>query len=166
MKKLVLLIASVVLAGSVQAALFSDDFSTDTSANYVTTTTFGSGTPTHNVGTGTLNLVGAASTTQVVMHKTAMLEVGETVSIDVISGPNNLYLDISNTLNGGDPTGPNAGDGIRLQWHSSGIRGRVYNSGTGVNSGYIAAGVTPSTLWISRDTATTFSYGYDAVTHS
>ena len=69
------------MSGISHGAVFFDDFSTDTSANYTGTQTFGSG-GSFSISGGTLNVGGGG--TYDVFHNTARLAVGETVSVDVI----------------------------------------------------------------------------------
>ena len=162
MKTTISIIAAVIaLAGASQAALFLDDFSSDTSANYTATTTYGSAGASFSVNatSETLDVVGNSGSTYDVFHNTARLDIGETVSIDLISGADNIYLTISTTNRG-----PNTGteDGIRLNWTGTGaMRGRIYNSGSGTDDSFAGA-VSPSSLYITRDTDTSYTYGYDS----
>ena len=154
-----LLAASVVMGGSVHASLFLDDFSTDTSANYTGSTTWGSGSGAFDVSGGTLNVDGTPDTTAVVMHNTAQLEVGETVSVvSKASNSADLYLTISTSL-----TGPNAsGSGMRFNWKSTGdFRARLYAGGNVEAGTDVVATGTDLTLYISRVTDTTYKVGYD-----
>ena len=123
-----MIIAVLALQGMVYSAPFVDDFETDTSANYTGTVTFGSGTSSFNVTGGRLNVLNDGNVTYNVFHNTARLAIGETVSVDLISGAQDIYLTISTTNRG-----PNAGseNGIRLQWVNSTMRARIYNDGRG-----------------------------------
>jgi len=147
----------LVLQGVACAAPFLDDFETDTSANYTDTVTFGSGTPSFNVTGGMLNVLNDGNITYDVFHNTARLAIGETVSVDLLSGAQDVYLTISTTNRG-----PNTGseDGIRLNWIGS-MRARIYNDGSGENIVH-ADEATPSSLYITRDTDTSYTYGYDS----
>lgn len=142
---------------------FRDDFSTDTSGNYVGTRTYGTGDCSFDVSGGTLNVDVKASTTYSVFHRMARLEVGQTVSIaSVAANPLDLYLTVSTTSRS-----PNIGteSGIRFQWMTNGtFRTRVYRGGAETNYQYsnvVIAGP-KVTFYISRDSETMYSVGYDA----
>jgi len=148
----------LALQGVAYSAPFLDDFETDTSANYTATVTFGSGgVQSFNVTGGMLNVLNDGNITYDVFHNTARLAIGETVSVDLLSGAQDVYLTISTTNRG-----PNTGseDGIRLNWIGS-MRARIYNDGSGENIVH-ADEVTPSSLYITRDTDTSYTYGYDS----
>jgi len=156
-------IAFLLVVCSGTAAPFLDDFSTDTLGNYVGTKTYGTGPGGFTVSGGTLNVDGTVGATYDVFHKTANLEVGETVRVVSTSGnPTDLYLSISTTTRGPNTTGEH---GIRLHWNSPGtVRARVYNNGTAANTtfgGTVASG-TEMTLFIMRNSDTEYTVGYDA----
>ena len=114
------------------AAVFLDDFSTDTSANYIYTSTYGADTAKWNVSGGKLNIPvkGGSGQTANLFHKTAKLGIGETVSVD-ISGPDDVCLSVSTTTRGANTTGE---DGVRLNWKSDGsFRARCYKNGSVTN---------------------------------
>ena len=158
--------AILALASQVSAADFLDNFSTDTSADYVYTSTFGTDTATWDVSGGTLNLPvsGGGAQTANLFYDTATLAVGETVSVD-ISGPDDAYLTVSTTT-----FAPNVGanDGVRLNWESDGnFRARSYDDGTGTNTEFDSAFNVASggslTLYLTRETDNTFSAAYSAI---
>ena len=160
MKQTTLLtIAAFGLVTSANAAPFLDDFSSDTSANYTGTQTFGSG-GSFAISGGTLN-VGVGGTYDV-FHNTARLAVGETVSVDVApGGSGDSYLTVSST-----DRGPNTGteDGIRLNvLNASTIRSRIYNNGGATNVEYAGSYNLnlDYTLYITRNSDSNFTVAYD-----
>ena len=141
-------------------AAFFDDFSSDTSANYVGTDTYGSG-GSFDVTGGTLNVDSTGNNTFDVFHNSANLEAGEYVSVDVLGGQSNdFYLSVSTTTRG-----PNTGteDGIRFNFTSGNIlRSRAYSNGSSVDTNYAPSFTdTEITLYILRNTDSNFSVGYD-----
>ncbi len=159
MIKTATLLTAVALSGISQGAVFFDDFSTDTSANYTGTQTFGSG-GSFSISGGTLNVGGGG--TYDVFHNTARLAVGETVSVDVApAGLTDFYLTVSTT-----DRGPNTGseDGIRLNVaNTTNIRSRIYNNGSATDVNY-AGSYDMSldyTLFITRNSDSNFTVGYD-----
>ncbi len=154
-----LITTALLMPSMSNAALFIDDFSADTSANYTGTQTFGSG-GSFSVSGGTLNAGGGG--TYDVFHNTARLAVGETVSVDVDpSGQDDFYLAVSTT-----DRGPNTGseDGIRLNVQSgSNIRSRIYNDGGASEVNY--AGTydlnLDYTLFITRNSDFNFTVAFD-----
>ena len=142
------------------AAPFLDDFSADTSTNYIGTATYGSGGG-FDVSGGTLNIDSSSYTTYDVFHKTARLEVGETVRVVSQQGnPTDLYLTVSTTTRGPNTPGEH---GIRLNWVGS-FRARVYNNGDEANMAFgdaVASG-SEVELYISRVTDTEYAVGYFA----
>jgi hypothetical protein len=144
------------------AARFLDDFSTDTSANYIGTVTYGSGPGGFSVADGVLNMDGRTSTTYTVFHKTARLEAGELVAVFApASNPRDFYLTTSTTTRG-----PNTGteDGIRFAVYGTYFRSRTYRDGTGTNIDYPSEDASGKDLmlYIYRDTDTSYRVGYDA----
>ncbi|MBT3191934.1 MAG: sensor histidine kinase, partial [Verrucomicrobia bacterium] len=99
-----------------------------------------------------------------VFHKTARLEVGETVRVVSQQGnPPDLYLTVSTTARGPNTPGEH---GIRLNWIGS-LRARVYNNGDEANMAFgdaVASG-TEVVLYISRVTDTEYAVGYFAGTY-
>lgn len=153
---------SAAAATPSSAALFSDDFSTDTSANYLLTDTYGAGTSTFDVSSGTLNVVPDPSNTVDVFHTTAQLEAGEYVRIDAPASNNrDFYLTVSSTTRG-----PNTGseDGIRFNVQNAGqFRTRTYRDGAGTNATYPSTDAALDlTLYVFRDTNTEYRVGYDS----
>lgn len=139
-------------------ASFFDDYSSDTSANYIGTTTYGGG-GSFDVTGGTLNLT--ATGTFNVFHSTANLEAGEFASVDLPTTQNDeVYFTVSTTTRG-----PNTGtqDGIRFLVLPGGdFRSRIYNNGTQTTSTYDTnLADSAVTLYILRNTDSNFSVGYD-----
>ncbi|MDG1240972.1 MAG: PEP-CTERM sorting domain-containing protein [Opitutae bacterium] len=158
--------AALALPSVTYSATFGDDFSTDTSADYVYTSTFGTDTATWDVSGGTLNLpkTGGVGQTANLFYDTATFAIGETVSVD-ISGPDDAYLTVSTTT-----FAPNVGanDGVRLNWESDGnFRARSYDDGSNTNtefdSGFNVASGGSLTLYLTRETDNTFSAAYSAI---
>lgn len=139
---------------AVAAISFVDDFSTDTSANYTGTDTFGSG-GSFDVSGGTLNVTSAGNNTYNVFNNTASYGIGDTICVD-ISGPSNAYLSVSTTTRAANTAGE---DGVRLHWDTGGVfRIRTYTNGTGTDTNFDAAAITGSvTLCLTRVTDNTYS---------
>ncbi|XAL99746.1 PEP-CTERM sorting domain-containing protein [Phycisphaeraceae bacterium D3-23] len=143
-------------------AAFFDDFSSDTSANYTGTVTYGAAGGGFDVTGGTLNVDSSGGRTFDVFHSTANLEAGEYVSVDALPGqPNNFYLTVSTTTR---HPGTGSEDGIRFAYTGSNTLGsRPYENGA--SSGTIAYAPvftdTAITMYILRNTDTSFSLGYD-----
>lgn len=161
-----LMVAALALPSVTYSATFGDDFSTDTSADYVYTSTFGTDTATWNVSGGTLNLpvTGGGAQTANLFYDTATFAIGETLSVD-ISGPDDVYLTVSTTT-----FAPNVGlnDGVRLNWETDGtFRARNYTNGSGTITNFDASfdtGVSTSlTLYLTRETDNTFSAAYSSI---
>lgn len=160
-----LLIAGMAWAwapSSSASVLFLDDFSTDTSADYIGTDTFGSG-GSFTVSGGTLNVTSAASNTHDVFYNTALLGIGQTVSVDV-TGPDDTYLTVSTTTRGPNTSGQ---DGVRLLWEADGtFRARNYDDGTEstvfFHSSFDVAEPGPLTLYLTREGDNTFSAAFDS----
>ena len=158
-------VAAFAMTGFSKGAAFFDDFSADTSANYIGTRTFGSGSPSFNVSGGTLNVVNTGNQTDNVFHSTAQLEAGEYVRVTVPVGTRtNLRLTVSTTTRG-----PNTGteDGIRYLFYSnstSELRTEVYRDGVVTSTSYfgVPTGWTGDlTMYVFRDTNTSYRVGYD-----
>jgi hypothetical protein len=156
--------ATALPAAITSTAVFVDDFSTDSSADYTLTSTFGTPTATFDVDGGTLNLpaTGGAGETADVFYNTAIFEVGQTVSVEV-TGLNDTYLTVSTTT-----FGPNVGsnDGVRLNWMTDGkFRARRYTNGSGTttnfNAAFDVAEPGPLTLYLYRVADNTFAAAYD-----
>ncbi|MFI4860015.1 MAG: PEP-CTERM sorting domain-containing protein [Phycisphaerales bacterium JB063] len=143
-------------------AAFFDDFSSDTSLNYTGTVTYGGAGGGFDVTGGTLNVDASGGRTFDVFHNTANLEAGEYVSVDVLPGqPTNFYLAVSTTTR---HPGTGSEDGIRLGFTDSNtLVSRPYEDGS--SPGTIAYAPvladTEVTMYILRNTDTSFSVGYD-----
>jgi hypothetical protein len=156
-----LIAVALALPSAVFSSVFFDDFSTDTSANYTFTSTFGTPTATWNISSGTLNLpvTGGGNETANVFHNTALFEIGDTLSVD-ISGPSDTYLTVSTTTRGPNTSGQ---DGVRLKWDTFGtFIARKYNdsgsaSDTRFDSNFSVAPGGSITLYLTRESDNTFS---------
>jgi hypothetical protein len=164
-----LMVGALALPSVTYSATFDDDFSADTSADYIYTSTYGTDTATWDVGvsnTGTLNLpvTGGGGQTANLFYNTATFAIGETVSVDV-TGPDDVYLTVSTTT-----FAPNVGlnDGVRLNWETDGtFKARRYTNGSGTTTNFDASfetGVSTSlTLYLTRETDNTFSAAYSSI---
>jgi manganese-dependent ADP-ribose/CDP-alcohol diphosphatase len=148
----------------VSAPDFLDDFSTDTSADYIYTSTYGTDTATWNVSSGSLNLpvTGGGSQTANLFYGTAILAIGDTVSVD-LSGLSDVYLTVSTTTRGPNTSGE---DGVRLNWNPDGtFKVRRYTNGSVTDTNFhssfdVATGAL--TLYLTRESDNTFSAAYDS----
>jgi hypothetical protein len=161
-----LMVAALALPSVTYSATFDDDFETDTSADYVYTSTYGSNTATWNISGGTLNLpvTGGGGQTANLFYDTATFAIGETLSVDV-TGPDDVYLTVSTTT-----FAPNVGsnDGVRLNWEIDGtFRARNYTNGSGTitnfHSSFNVASGSSLTLYLTRETDNTFSAAYSSI---
>ena len=144
---------------------FVDYFSSDSSADYVYTSTYGPDSATWNVSGGALNLpvTGGSGQTANIFHRTAMFEIGETVSVDIY-GDADAYLSVSTTTRGANTSGE---DGVRLHWKADGtFQAKNYLSGTPTvvtfDSSFDTGASTSVTLYLTRETDNTFSAAYDS----
>jgi hypothetical protein len=149
-------LTTAALVGSANAAPFLDDFSSDTSANYTGTDTFGSG-GSFSISGGTLSVL--SSGTHAVFHNSAQLEVGETASVDIVRTGGDIRLSVSTA-----PVGPNFGgnNGLRLKYvGSTTLQVQAYGGGS---TNVIDATIDSSsvTLFITRDDADTFTVGHNS----
>lgn len=161
-RAIVLLTAGLTLNSTLTAGTFQDDFSANTSADYIYTDTYGTG-GSFAVSGGTQNLTSARGNTAIVFHKTAQLAAGELVRVTVPAGTAyDFYLTASTTTRS-----PNTGseDGIRWQMPSSNtLRARTYRNGSATSTSYTGIGsiwTGDLTLLIYRDTNTQYRVGYD-----
>ena len=161
------LAATLVLSNIASAAVYFDDFSSDSSANYIYTTTFDPDNlndVTWGVSGGTLNvpITGGADQTANLFYNTAIFGIGDTVSVDA-SGGSDLYLSVSTTTRAANAAGQ---DGVRLNWTAVGFRARNYTNGTGTNLNFNSAFSVPApaalTLFLTRETDNTFSAAFDS----
>jgi len=122
--------ATALPAAIISTAVFVDDFSTDTSADYVFTDTFNSG-GSYTVSGGTLNVTSASNNTADVFYDTAIFEIGQTVSVD-ITGAKDTYLSVSTTTRAANGTAGE--DGIRFNWESDGtFQAKNYTNGSALS---------------------------------
>jgi hypothetical protein len=162
-----LIAASLSLGAAAIAAPLTDNFSTDTSANYTGSNSFNSG-GSFNVSGGTINLTAASNNTYSVVHTTSSLAVGESYSIDMLDpytgsgnsgGEDGQFLML--TTSTGQPNN-SASFGFRLRIdRSTTIRLATYsnNTTTTVDTG-VSTGVAPTTFWADRVSATQFDFYY------
>ena len=153
--------ATALPAAIISTAVFVDDFSTDTSADYVFTDTFNSG-GSYTVSGGTLNVTSASNNTADVFYDTAIFEIGQTVSVD-ISGNKNVFLSVSTTTRAANYA---SDDGIRLNWRADGLfEARHYTNGSELpkiffdNSFDVDAGSV--TLYLYRASDNEFAAAFD-----
>ena len=153
--------ATALPAAIISTAVFVDDFSTDTSADYVFTDTFNSG-GSYTVSGGTLNVTSASNNTADVFYDTAIFEIGQTVSVD-ISGNKNVFLSVSTTTRAANDASE---DGIRLNWEIDGtFQAKNYTNGSPLspitfdNSFDVDAGSV--TLYLYRASDNEFAAAFD-----
>ena len=153
--------ATALPAAIISTAVFVDDFSTDTSADYVFTDTYNSG-GSYTVSGGTLNVSSASNNTADVFYETAIFEIGQTVSVD-ISGNKNVFLSVSTTTRAANDASE---DGIRLNWKNDGLfEARNYTNGSPLptiffdNSFDVDAGSV--TLYLYRASDNEFAAAFD-----
>ena len=152
-----------VLAVAVHAGVFLDDFSSDTSASYIGTDTFGSG-GSFNISGGTLNVDPGNGNTHNVFYKDALLAPGGFVRVTVPYGTeNDFFLTISTTTR---QPGTGSEDGIRFNLGSSGtFQSRPYHNGSiGTVIHYTEHPMewtADMSLYLFRDTETSYRVGYD-----
>jgi len=161
------------LAGTASAALFMDDFSSDTSGDYTHRDTFNSGGSfSINTTTQQLTLNAANNNTSTITHDTARLGVGEVFVMEVsaFTAGKDIAMFVSNqaappnfNLSGGSRNGfrffahPNFG------WE---IRKLVNGTSTSFITTTSPVDPVPTTsqalsMYIFRDTATDFRFGFD-----
>jgi hypothetical protein len=153
--------ATALPAAIISTAVFIDDFSTDTSADYEYTNTFTTG-GSYTVSGGTLNVTSANNNTADVFYDTAIFEIGQTVSVN-ISGNKNTYLSVSTTTRAANYASE---DGIRLNWEIDGtFQAKNYTNGTALspitfdNSFDVDAGSV--TLYLYRASDNEFAAAFD-----
>ena len=159
---LVTLALGGVMSSTAWSAPFLDEFSTDTSASYLGTNTYGSG-GSFNVSGGSLNVDPGSNNTYNVFHNSAQLAAGEFTRVTIPSGSEAQFrLTVSTTTRG-----PNTGteDGIRFFLASTTeLRSETYRDGsaTTISYGSHPAGWTGDlTMYVLRDTNTSYRVGYD-----
>jgi hypothetical protein len=153
--------ATALPAAIISTAVFVDDFSTDTSADYVFTDTYTSG-GSYTVSGGKLNVTSANNNTADVFYNTAIFEIGQTVSVN-ISGNKNTYLSVSTTTRAANYASE---DGIRLNWEIDGtFQAKNYTNGNALspitfdNSFDVDAGSV--TLYLYRASDNEFAAAFD-----
>ena len=159
------IVAILAFASNLSAADFLDDFSENTSANYVYTSSYGTDTATWNVSGGTLNMpvTGGGGQTANLFYKTATLAIGKTVSVEV-TAPDDVRLDASTTTRGPNTSGQ---DGVRFNWKSDG-KFKVENYDDNVkttisfHSSFDIDGPASLTLYLTRETDNTYSAAFDS----
>ncbi len=158
---LVMIVALAAWAGLANAAVFLDDFNTNTASDYTYSDSYGSG-GSFNVSGGTLNIDAAAGNTASAMRtSTVSFLVGEWLGIDAPGpGPDgfNVFLMFSTTA--AQPNGSTS-YGIRLAREATaGLRTKIYPGGAqpSVPDPDLT---TPATLWINRVSDTVFESYYE-----
>ena len=156
--------ATALPAAIISTAVFVDDFSTDTSADYEFTDTFQSG-GSYNVSGGTLNVTSANNNTADVFYDTAIFEIGQTLSVD-ISGAKDSYLSVSTTTRAAN--GMAGEDGIRLNWETDGtFKAKNYTNGSALASSPINfdssfdVDASSVTLYLYRASDNVFAAAFD-----
>jgi hypothetical protein len=158
----------LALSGFSQAAVITDDFSSDTSANYTGSDSFGSGGSfTVDAGdSNELRIQAGNNNTYSVVHTTSSLEIGDIYSIDFLTArtgesggtANGEFLMLTTGL--GQPNGSST-SGFRLRLDSAGsIRLSTYSANgpdPTVSTGY-SPSVAPDTFWAARVNATDFDF--------
>ncbi len=146
------------------SAAFIDTFSSDTSANYTGTQTSGGGTANgFTISGGTLNIDPNGRNSYTVFNNTAVFDIGDTLSVDTTtSAGHDIRLSVSTSA-----VGPNTGtnNGVRLkrnrgdgsfEFQAYSGTGAVYDSAFNISAG------SAITLFLTRESADTFSAAYDA----
>ena len=149
-----------------QGTPFLDDFSTDTSADYTGTSTFGTPTATFDVSGGTLNspATGGVNETFDIFNNTALFGIGDRVSVDV-TDPSDVYLSVSTTTRAANTAGE---DGVRFNWEPDGtFRVRNYDDGSesgsvNFHSSFDVNAPVSFTLYLTRESDNTFSAAFDS----
>jgi len=156
--------ATALPAAIISTAVFVDDFSSDSSADYIGTSTFGTATATFEVSGGTLNspATGGIGETYNVFYDTAIFEIGQTVSVD-ISGRSDAYLSVSTTTRAANTPGE---DGIRFNWEIDGtFRARNYTNGSdstiNFDNSFDVNDPGPVTLYLYRASDNVFAAAFD-----
>ncbi len=149
-------------ATSASAALFLDDFESDTSANYTYEDSYGSA-GSFSISGGKLNLhTDGSNTASVFTTSTVAFEVGESLAVDgrPVSGAEGNFLTLGTAA-----TQPGKSGSFGFRWrqdtfgaNDDGIRifavGETFPSLSGVDPNPLD----PATLWIDRLTTDTFEF--------
>lgn len=152
--------ATALPAAIISTTVFTDDFSSDTSANYTYTDTFNSG-GSFTVSGGTLNVTASVANTADVFYNTAIFDIGQTVSVD-LSGAKDTYLSVSTTTRAANTAGE---DGIRFNWKLDGtFQVKNYTNGTPSTLGFDSAfdvDASSLTLYLHRASDNVFAAAFD-----
>ena len=150
------------------AAPLADDFSTDTSANYVGSNAVGSGGSfsIDTSGDGSLIIDPGLGNTYSVMHAGSDLGIGESFRVDVspvfppVSGPKSVISTSTSVPNGTSTFGLRLRrddvPGLRIDTWSDG----TYSTGPFITDPDPSA---PLTFWIDRTTSTDFNFYYSLI---
>jgi hypothetical protein len=163
-------VAAFAMTGFSKGTVLQDDFSTDTSANYTGSNSYGSG-GSFTVDAGDSNevrILTGGNNTYSVAHTTSSLDVGESYAIDFLDARtgesggagNGLFLMLTT---GTGQAGSSGSSGFRLRLDTfATIRLATY-SANGTNStvsSSISPSAAPDTFWVDRTTATDFEFYY------
>ena len=148
-------------SSSISSSSSEDSASLD--GEYVYTSTYGTATATYSVDQfGKIAMQGGHNQTANLFYEDAILAVGDTVSVMMVDAPpTDTYLTISTANRAPNITGES---GIRLRWDADAtFTARNYLNGVYTNvdfdQSFNATGYV--TLYIKRETATTFSASFD-----
>ncbi|MDC0935825.1 PEP-CTERM sorting domain-containing protein, partial [Pirellulales bacterium] len=139
------------------AAPFLDDFSADTSANYVSENSYGGG-GSFEISGGTLNITtGSNNTFTVTTANPVSFDVGESLGVDVIgqTGSDGVFLTL------GTAAGQPGGDDVGYRWRRDAGGGglRPARDDIGIFADVVDPDKTsPATLWIDRTLSDTFEF--------
>ena len=163
------LVLSLCLVGNALAVII-DDFSASNPGNYTMFNVWNSdGTDSFNVVDGVFAPVGASQETEVWLWtgSAERLDVGETVSLDVVALPDNQEAEIFLTTTGDQATagamaefrlsvGYDVNEMIlRTNTYSEGI---VDTYGDDIQTGDLGGALAPSTIHVTRSADTTFDW--------
>jgi hypothetical protein len=131
--------------------------------NYIYTSTFGTDTATYSIDeSGKISVSGGHNQTANLFYEDPIFSVGDVVSVKITDAPpTDTYLSISTTNRAPNTPGES---GIRLRWNSSGtFTSRNYINGAVTNEDFDSnfSAFDQVTLYIKRESSTTFSASFD-----
>ena len=165
------LLATMAFAPYSQAVVLANDFSTDTSADFTGSDSFGSGGlfTVDDGDSNELRILTGNNNTYSVVHTTSSLDIGESYSIDFLDartgesggGANAAFLMLSTSTE--QPNGSTS-SGFRLRLDSENVNIRLSTfSANGADptvTSSTSRSVAPDRFWIDRTTATDFEFYY------